>query len=386
MKNICLAVFFILTLFFSACVKQTVVDPSPNGDIPTKSENALDQAAAETQFAAAEEACAWFSGYAQPKCNGEPATLFGQTYEQVADERFADLAELKSYLSSLFCADFTQELLATEARPGAPVFVEDEGKLYMCGGYTAQLPYDIGERQFSFVSAESAGDYARLTLTYTARLYDLGPFSLSMDYNLAADANGNWRFDYFVLPLQLLENRAEFSCRVGDGYLMLGMQQGEFPWGYDLTELGRTEWQMDGFHSGLINCEQLLSLSVFFGDGSMMLSGVLIAGSEHPTRRNAAVGMSEEQLLECYPSDLYAMETSHPTKVVSFHPPDNAVGQLIENKKMTSALSPTADAAYVYAPLGIGQHTSCIVFWLRQGKIMAIYIADGMDGRLYGPV
>ena len=363
---------------------------SLNFNILNELEQPLGQEGALALFAAAEEAMAWFSGRAQPQLGSGQAQLFGQTYQQVADARFADMVQLADYLNTLFTADFTAELLATEVTDNAAVFAESEGKLYMFGGYAAQLPYDIGQREFAVQAYPAPQDglaYVALTLTYTAHLYDQGPLATQLDYQLTQGEDGSWRFDHFVLPVDLLLNRAEFSCRVEEGWLMLGRQQGDFPWGLELSQLSRADWKSDGFYIWQVNCEQPLRLSgVLTDDKAMAVTGILITSPDYPTWRNAGVGMSETQLLECYPVDLYLL-TDVPRWEQVFNPelPQDASGELTLNEEMRAALSTPPEAAYAYAPQGLGQQTSSIVFWLRGGSVIAVYINDGMDGRNYAP-
>ncbi len=332
-------------------------------------------------FHQAEAACAWFYGRNGVSLAEGRKELYGNAYYPVTDERFSTLAELRQYLDTLFTADLTEGLLARKASSEAPVFAESDGRLYLFGGYAAQLGYEIGQRDFVFTLDDA--DHAALELTYTADPWGDGSYRIDARYNLSRDEAGAWRFDWFSLPLDLLLEQAEYSLFVDGQPLMLGRQSAVFPWGYALNEIDRTLWQGDGFSCFRVVCEENLILSGLRLDGAADLTNcslleMITVNPTQQTYRHIGCGMGEAELLATYPQLTYLDGSSYDqTELLS------EVGQTPTAVTLGAALTQSPDYGYVYAPVDGSKQTCSIVFWIKNGVITVIMVNDGMDGRVY---
>lgn len=342
-----------------------------NGAADKEAEPESLESLAVAKLDAAEAAYAWFRGCNQPELGGDTIELFGNKYYPVLDPHFTDMETLRAYLNTLFREDVTETLLASEVREGAPVFAENGGRVYMFGGYAAQVRYDAGRRDALIVTADETGERLALNLTYSANPYGDATYTTQMAYNLQLGQDGEWRFDYFVLPLDLLMEAAGYGLIFPDGQsLLLGRQSGAFPWGAPLSEAGRELWSSDGIDCFRILCQEDTLLSGWRREGADdeaggTLAGIATINPDYTTIRGISVGMSESKLKGRYPE---LAEKPWPGEI-----------------QVLPAGGATAyDSYYVYAPEeGYRNQTKTVLFGITDGVISVISIDDGMDGRMY---
>ena len=152
---------------------------------------------------------------------------------------------------------------------------------------------------------------------------------------------------------------SRFSLTAGGGPLLLGDQEGTFPWGYDLQAASETRrGAADGFPPTVeADCGDLtVWYNVTTEDGGAERVFRMTTDQPGvPTADGVAVGDSEAAVLSAYP-DAAAL---------------GAVGESQWG----------ADYALVYEP---GQWSGCchIAFFMKDGAVIAIEVEDLMDGRL----
>ena len=323
------------------------------------------------QFYRAEAARAWFAGRNTLRSDNEGRlTRNGGEYCRVNDPDWPELttlAALEAYLHTLFTPEYTQELLSATVADGAPLLLEEEGALYIFGGYAALTPYDMGQRQLSLSASGYDENIYLITLDYAADPYGEGiNFRTQLQYNITRDEDGIWRFDHFHLPVERLLALMEFSIIAGDKALTLGAQQGAFPWGAELSEASRELWSGDGFDCFRIVTQEGLTVdglrredATDEGDGRIM--SLITADPDFATYRGARVGMDETALQEKYPQ---AVRQDWPGTVETW--------------------GESGDVAYDYCyvtPESEDDMTRAILFGIAEGQVAVILLADGMDGR-----
>ena len=133
--------------------------------------------------------------------SGEPKNFFTKRNDCVVPPPppIETMEVLERYLEGLFDAETVAALLATQAEPGQPLYLEQDGKLYRFGGYVGQLVYDTV--QMSLTSREEAQSRiitARLQYSAWGQQY-----ACSYDYELVKNDKGQWVFTNFQLPAAL---------------------------------------------------------------------------------------------------------------------------------------------------------------------------------------
>lgn len=144
-------------------------------------------------FLRAEKIASWFAGQGEPKLNlartGQ-ITADGAVYYPVSEDGLANMRELEAYLGEYFEAEEAAALLSVTRENGAPLFLEQGGKLYYTRGSVRQgCPdgHDYSSYSFEFSPdgteavltlhcsrAESAGEGEGGRFAYRMRLSEDG--------------------------------------------------------------------------------------------------------------------------------------------------------------------------------------------------------------------
>lgn len=155
---------------------------------------------------------------------------------------------------------------------------------------------------------------------------------------------------------------SEYSVLVDGKYLALGIYDGDFPWGYSLTEISRKKYDSDGFHNiNNVICDDLaITYMQADEEGRWTVIFISTTSPKIKTYRGIACGMSETELRNAYGEDLVYSET---------YADDGA---------------PVTEYDYVfgYAP---AEDNTCnhVVFLIKDGVISGIEIENLIDGRLF---
>lgn len=121
--------------------------------------------------------------------------------------------------------------------------------------------------------------------------------------------------DLGLMPATSDTQAAEFSFSVNGRLLTIGLQQGGFPWEYDLTETSRSNGDGDGFHWIDIETAEGLQVSAFRGanddDTDAYLYSMYTESPDFPTYRGVCCGDSEDKLTEAYGEELTRNEDTY---------------------------------------------------------------------------
>ena len=116
--------------------------------------------------------------------------------------------------------------------------------------------------------------------------------------------------------------KLEFSIVIDDKLLILGIQDGKFPWGSELEADNQKFWSMDGFDSFSFTCGENLTLCGLCleakgTESNGNLTGFDNRNPDYKTYRGAYIGMSLEELCALYP-EAYLM-TSDPEVIYCYN-------------------------------------------------------------------
>jgi hypothetical protein len=154
----------------------------------------------------------------------------------------------------------------------------------------------------------------------------------------------------------------------GNDTLQLGLQEGAFPWDFELAGTPGELEGGDGYGQVYeVNCGDYLTLHYVEMDGGQQYLCSMTTEDASPatslwTCRGARCGDSEAELKEHYPDELIYLDADHVNPSYG-------------------SLRTAYDGAWVYEP---GGEAGCkhILFFMKDGTVAAIEVADGMDGRI----
>ena len=156
------------------------------------------------------------------------------------------------------------------------------------------------------------------------------------------------------------------SADPGHSALQLGAQEGKFPWDFALTGTPKALEGGDGYGRVYeVVCGNLTLRYAETDDGQYIYSMTTEDASGATslrTRRGARCGDSEANMKEVYPDELIYLDADHA---------GSSYG----------SLSVKYDGAWVYEPGGEA-HCKHILFFMKDGAVAAIEVADLMDGRI----
>jgi len=155
---------------------------------------------------------------------------------------------------------------------------------------------------------------------------------------------------------------SEYSVFVDGKYLALGVYDGDFPWGYSLTEISREKWDSDGFRNiNKVICDDLIVTYMQASEeGRWSVTYIATTSPKIMTYRGITCGMSETELKNAYGDDLVYSE---------MYADDN---------------NPVAEYDYVYGYAPARDNTcNHIAFLIKDGVICGIEIKNLIDGRLF---
>lgn len=100
--------------------------------------------------------------------------------------------------------------------------------------------------------------------------------------------------------------KLEFSIVIDDKLLILGIQDGKFPWGSELEADNQKFWSMDGFDSFSFTCGENLTLGGLCleaegTENNGNLTRIENRNPDYKTYRGAYIGMPLEDFLALYP-------------------------------------------------------------------------------------
>ena len=150
--------------------------------------------------------------------------------------------------------------------------------------------------------------------------------------------------------------------------LQLGAQEGKFPWGFELAGTPKALEGGDGFGQVYeVTCGDSLTLRYTETDDGQQHLYSMTTEDASPatslwTRRGARCGETEADLKELYPDELIYLDADH-------------VGPSY------GSLSVSYDGAWVYEPGGEA-YCKHILFFMKDGTVVAIEVADLIDGRI----
>lgn len=150
--------------------------------------------------------------------------------------------------------------------------------------------------------------------------------------------------------------------------LQLGVQEGKFPWGFELAGTPKALEGGDGYGQVYeVTCgDSLTLLYTETDDGQQYLYSMTTEDASPATslwtRRGAQCGETETDLKEHYPDELIYLDADH-------------VGPSY------GSLSVAYDGAWVYEPGGEA-YCKHILFFVKDGVVTAIEVADLIDGRI----
>ncbi|MPM95442.1 hypothetical protein SDC9_142596 [bioreactor metagenome] len=160
---------------------------------------------------------------------------------------------------------------------------------------------------------------------------------------------------------------APLSEDTGHNTLRLGLQEGSFPWGFQLS--GTPQALSGGDTYGAVYQADCGNLALYYSgrdDGQQYLYSMITEDASPATslwtHRGARCGLKEEELQQYYPNELTYLDADH-------------VGPSY------SPLGVEYDGAWVYEPGGEA-YCKHILFFMKAGAVTAIEVADLMDGRI----
>ena len=173
---------------------------------PAQPKTALTAAEVTAAYEQAAQAYDWFNLSTMDTKGGE-VEQDGIPFHPVADPRFSTLADLETYLKTLFSDALTAQLLSEGQ------YRDIDGKLYASGGARGSNIYMVGKT----VDAQQADeDHWTVTLTFYADSYELERPSATIGYSQTtvdyAYADGRWCFTSFC-PSDDLDTDAETVYR-----------------------------------------------------------------------------------------------------------------------------------------------------------------------------
>ena len=167
--------------------------------LPLPSKPAIDSAAVEQAFYAAEATAALFSGYAGNVYAEGTIDVDGVRYDRF--EICADMNALEALVRASFDDALSAEFLAAEAYDGHPLYIEQDGTLYRFGGYAAQFDYYDSMAAVTDVRAKNGVIYVDVASTFD--IMD-DPLTVTHTYT-CIEENGEYRFTgEFRLPFEVV--------------------------------------------------------------------------------------------------------------------------------------------------------------------------------------
>ena len=153
----------------------------------------------------------------------------------------------------------------------------------------------------------------------------------------------------------------------GQDTLQLGVQEGKFPWGFELAGTPKALEGGDGYGQVYeVTCGDSLTLRYTETDDGQQHLYSMTTTAVQPaaiwTRRGVYCGYTEADLKEHYPDELIYLDADH-------------VGPSY------GSLSVAYDGAWVYEPGGEA-YCKHILFFMKDGVVTAIEVADLIDGRI----